>query len=236
MRKAFRINFLLLILSLSLIGQMSRAQQIDARYFENKGLVVVEVESEYTPDQGWTMRTDLPGYYGMAFLEWKGGDHFSKPGEGIMEYNLKIENPGVYHFYWRCKVGKGTDNTEHNDSWLRIPGAADFYAVHPEKGDTVRPHGVCTDDCPKGAGAEGWFKVFSSGTTGWTWTGRTSDHAGNQIMCHFDAPGIYKVQISGRSEHHLLDRFVMFNPDFTSKADALSGSRPESVCQIRDVR
>ncbi len=202
------------------------AQDCESKYIENNGLVVVEIESE-EPETGWTFNNNLNGYSDLGHFEWTSSNKFNNPGNGKLTYKIKINTPGTYEFYWHCKTGKGSDPTEHNDSWLRIPDASDFYAVKSSNNDTVRPKGVCTDDCPNGAGSDGWFKVYSSGTLNWTWTGRTSDHDPHQVKANFDTAGIYTVEISGRSNGHVLDKFIMFTPPATLVSAKEAG---ETIC------
>lgn len=148
-----------------------------------------------------------------------------------IESLVKINSPGTYRFQWHCKVGQGTSNTESNDSWLRIPDASQFYAVKGSNNDTVRPKGICTTDCPEGAGAKGWFKVYSSGTTNWTWSSRTSDNDPHLIYADFDTAGFYRVQLSGRSKYHLLNRFVLHK---SSVNDPTNLNRPETKVDHRE--
>ena len=153
---------------------------------EVDGLIVAEFES-LDPVSGWTEKADRPVFSGTSFFEWTYSDRFSSPGSGLLEYLIKINSPGTYRFQWRCKVGHGTSSTDANDSWLRMPDASRFYAVKSSNKDTVRPKGICTDDCPAGAGTQGWFKLYSSGTTNWTWTSRTSDSDPHVIYAEFDS-------------------------------------------------
>jgi len=203
------------------------AQDCPVQFIEKNGLVVMEVES-VEPSSGWELRYDMPGYSGYGFFEWKGGNKFSSPGSGLLNYKVWINTPGTYRFHWRCKVGKGSDFTEHNDTWLRFPDAAGFYAV--SESDTVRPHGVCSDDCPQGAGSQGWFKVYSSGTAQWTWSSRTSDHDPHNIRADFDTAGIYTIQLSGRSDNHFVDRLVLFHEEKVDYHEAVNLDNPESLC------
>lgn len=181
-------------------------------YFnEVNGLVVAEIES-LKPTGSWVERADRPGFTGTSFFEWTGPDLFGEPGSGILNYIIKINTPGTYKFQWHNKVGHGSNPTEANDSWLRIPDADRFYGLpynKPNNTDTILPHGVCIDNCPHGAGKDGWFKAFTSGATAWAWGAYTSDSDAHDIYAEFDTPGFYTVQISGRSKHHLLDRFVL---------------------------
>ena len=198
----------------------------NADFVEKNGLVVAEIESKSA--SGWKSRTDVTGYTGASFYEWTGGDKFNSPGSGLLEYKVQINTPGTYRFQWHSKVGTGTSSTEHNDSWLRIPDADDFYGQ--KSSHIVRPKGVCSGDCPNGSGSGGWFKIYSSGTTNWTWSTNTSDNDPHSIYARFDQAGVYTIQISGRSNGHFLDRFVLYNSS-VSKADATNLSQSETRCQ-----
>ncbi len=195
-------------------------------YFEEKdGMVVVEIESAPLAP-GWEEKTAATGFTGSSYYEWTGGSKLNSPGYGLLEYKIKISTPGEYRFVWHSNVEHGTSSTESNDSWLRVPDADNFYAL--KKNDTIRPKGVCTDDCPNGSGKDGWLKVYSSGSIDWTWSTNTSDNDGHQIYASFNNPGIYTVQISGRSEHHALDRFILSNGKLPSESERLTV--PESSC------
>lgn len=207
--------------------KVTSSSECAADFVEKDGMIVAEIES--APIAGsWQKRTDVAGYTGVGFYAWNGSNQYNNPGNGLLEYKIQVNTPGVYRFQWRSKVGIGNNSTEHNDSWLKIPDADDFYG---EKGShIVRPKGVCTNDCPKGTSKDGWFKIYSSGTTDWTWSTRTSDHDAHNIYARFDKAGVYTVQISGRSEGHFLDRFVLYhNSISTSKATNIGN--PETLCK-----
>ncbi|MBD3314443.1 MAG: hypothetical protein GF344_01540, partial [Chitinivibrionales bacterium] len=189
---------------------------------ENNGLVVIEIES-IDPANGWSEKTTAADYSGNGYFEWTGSDMFNAPGSGTLTYKVRISSTGTYRFQWRNKVGAGTQTTEHNDSWLRIPDADDFYGK--KGGDIVHPKGVCSSDCPEGSGKDGWFKVYCSGTMNWTWSTNTSDNDAHQIYADFNSPGDYTIEISGRSKHHLLDRFVLYK---STVSDPLALSHPQS--------
>jgi hypothetical protein len=207
-----------------LVAVQAILAQCDAPFEEVNGLVVVEIES-VSPASGWVKKTNAVGYTGSGYYSWEGGDNFNSPGSGILEYKVKIKTPGTYRFQWYNKVGLGTNSTEHNDSWLKIPDASDFYA---KKGTSIKhPKGVCTSDCPAGAGANGWFKVYLSGTVSWTWSSMTNDNDPYEIFADFNTAGVYTVQISGRSNYHLIDRFVLYN---SSAVSPLNLTNAETLC------
>lgn len=195
-------------------------------FYEQEGIVVIETESLPLAN-GWEFKSTFSDYSYHGYMEWLGYDYFGTPGEGLINIKIRISTPGVYTIQWRSKVGMGNSSTDYNDSWMRIPDAADFYG---EKGsEIVHPHGNCTNDCPEGAGSEGWFKVFLSFTTHWTWLTLTSDNEGYGIRAKFDTVGVYTLQISGRSKHHCIDRIVLFHSSI-SESQAHDLSMGETLC------
>ena len=221
----FRNIFGYCIGAVILFSGYAEAQKI---FIEDSSLVIVEMESASLTN-GWKAGNDVVEGVTIQYLEWIGDDYFSLPGNQLLEYQVLINHPGVYRFIWNNKVGKGQSKTEHNDSWLKISGAADFFG--DKNGHIVHPRGVCRDDCPKGAGADGWFKIYSSGTTDWSWSTRTSDNDPHMIYAKFDTTGIYTIQISARSSGHRLNRLVLFKETVYSQNDAAILSKPESNIQ-----
>lgn len=189
----------------------SKTEICEYDFNEENGLVILEAENLNVTSL-WSIQNSVAGYTDYGYIVWLGSDNFGTPGIGTIEQQIKINTPGTYGFQWHCKVGHGTDPTESNDTWLRFPDATKFYATR-SAGDSVYPHGICTNNCPEGAGKDGWFKVFSSGTVDWTWTDMTSDNQGYHIQVHFDTAGVYTMQFSGRSRNHMIDRIVLHHLD-----------------------
>jgi hypothetical protein len=204
----------------------------DGEYTEVDGLAVVEIESE-DPAGGWKLETEVVGYTGGGYFRWDGPDSFGNPGNGTVSYQITITNPGTYRFQWHNKIMHGTNATESNDSWLRIPDADDFFA---KKNNVVKyPKGgmfVQSNTVAEGASGNGWMKVFSSGTTNWTWRSVTSDNEGFPIFATFNEAGTYTVQISGRSKNHALDRFVLYDQSKLSEAEATSLANEQTACGL----
>lgn len=173
---------------------------------EVNGRVIIQAESMDTPG-GWQKKSNSSGYTGSGYLEWTGGDSFGTPGNGTTSTSIKINQPGTYKFQWRTKVGHGTNPTEANDSWLRFPDADDFFG-QKENGHIVYPKGSGKSPNPNGSGADNWFKVYVNNLN-WTWSTHTSDNDAHEIYVTFDSPGVYTMQLSGRSDHHLIDRIVL---------------------------
>ena len=57
---------------------------------------------------------------------------------------------------------------------------------------------------------------------------RTSDNDAHDIYADFNSAGVYTVLISGRSNDHLLDRFVLYK---SGVSDATNTSNPETLCE-----
>lgn len=189
----------------------------NADYEEQGGLVVIEAENIDVSGTNWGIKTAKSGFTGSAYLSWDGGNSFGTPGNGLISATIKINSPGRYRFQWRNRVGLGTNATEHNDSWLRFPDADDFYG-EKAGGGRVYPKGSGKTPVPNGAGADGWFKVYLSNTTDWTWGSNTSDNDSHPIYVEFDNAGTYTMQISGRSKDHLIDRIAIFKSDVNGTA------------------
>lgn len=190
-------------------------------FIEDSSVVIIEVES-VADIQKWELFESSIGKDTILYIQWTGSQFLNNPGNLLLEYKIKINNPGIYRFIWNSKVGKGSDPTEHNDDWVRIPDATDFYGYRSSTKSTVRPKGICTNDCPNGAGKDGWFKVYSSHTTDWTWSTLTSDNDPHLIYAKFDTAGIYTAQISARSSHHLINRFVLYKEDVYEQDEVTS--------------
>ena len=137
---------------------------------------------------------------------------------------IRINTPGTYRFRWRNRIGAGSNSTEHNDSWLRFNDATDFYAE--KNGNRIYPNGSGQTPNPNGSSSNGWFKVYLSVSTNWTWSTQTSDNDAHQIFVEFDAVGIYTMEMSGRSKDHLIDRITLSN----NATDPLNLNNLETPC------
>ena len=199
-------------------------------FHEKDGLVRVDIENPSPIPNGWETDTAFAGFEGEGYLIWTEGDNFNTPGEGFMRYSIEITNPGTYQFVWRSRIGAGTSNTEHNDSWLRIPTAADFYGEKASTGERVYPKGVGKTPNPEGTSKDGWLKCYMNRLDEWFWRSSTNDGDPFNIFAKFDSPGTYDIEISGRSKSHALDQFVLFKTDITL-LQATAAEFSERTCQ-----
>ena len=182
-------------------------------FIEENGVIVVEMESTDYSDSHWHLKTDTSASGGQA-IEWLGEDLFNEPGVGVINIQVKVTTVGTYRFDWATQIGEGNSTTEANDSWLKIHGNK-FYAQRDTS--IVCPKGLdaaensCSGELPEGSGKLGWFKAYRAGgdVAQFTWSTKTSDRDPHDIYVDFNQPGIYTVQVSGRSKHHVIDRFIM---------------------------
>ena len=205
--------------------QQENAENCPASFVEHNGLVVIEAESGNN-DGGWSKKSSAAGYTGNGYLEWTGSNQFNNAGLGTISYQIYIGKTGTYRFQWRNRIVQGSDNTEHNDTWLRFVDASDFYG---QKGSSkVYPKGSGKSPNPNGASVDGWFKIYTN-SSGWNWQTTTSDHDRHDIYVSFDSPGVYTLQVSGRSYGHAIDRMVLSHSSVSHSA-AQNTSLSETTC------
>ncbi|MEM8897476.1 MAG: kelch repeat-containing protein [Bacteroidota bacterium] len=199
----------------------------DAIFEEENGLVVMEVER--VPTQGdWVFESSLADFTGNGYIRWDGSNYFSSPGNGLLEYTIKINTPGTYRFNWRSFITTGGDPKEHNDSWVRFPDASDFYGQNAS--GIVYPKGSGKTPLVTGAGSDGWFKAFMNNLDEWTWNAWSGDENAHLIFVDFDFPGVYTMQISGRSNGHAIDRAILYDVSKISGTNAEKVTNGETLC------
>jgi hypothetical protein len=214
--------------------------KIDGGMFvEKDGLLVVEMESTDHSD-GWEFETGRDAT-GAGYLNMLAPQAAWKPAniKEIIKVRIKINNPGRYQFQWRNLITKpGVPSTEHNDSYLKI--YADKFYGQKEQNIVCPKQLEAENNCVPagrtlaGEAAQGYFKIFRSGSPidEWKWSTYTSDSDGHTVFAEFDSAGEYEVEIANRSDYHAIDRFVLFRDGNTAnnvnRADALDLTTPES--------
>lgn len=198
-----------------------------AQFEEKNGIVVIDMES-IAPATGWNELTSFGGYLGDSYFEWRGPASNNSPGNGLLEYKVKINTAGKYGFMWRAMVGMGTNTSEHNDSFLRFPEVA-ACKVYGEKGATKKYANGCgtCGTIVSGTSKDCWYKIYGHALD-WAWKADTSDNDARNIFVEFDAPGVYTIQVSGRSQYHRVDRMVLYNTATSSLSAATGGA--ETLC------
>ncbi|MBL4684213.1 MAG: hypothetical protein JKY37_06470 [Nannocystaceae bacterium] len=190
------------------------------------GMIVIEAESLPIVDE-WVVSMAEPGFYGDGYIDWTGASSNGTPGNGEMTVTLYFGAPGRYRLQWRNRIGEGNNTTEHNDTWVSFPDVDGFFGRRDDDEDERRVYprplcedadamsaitdmdGVTTAGCPSGTSADGWFKVYSSGASDWSWSAFTSDNDAHEVVVEIAAAGDYTMMLSARADRHLLDRLVI---------------------------
>lgn len=198
-------------------------------YIEANGIVRIDLENSATAPNDWETATAISGFAGEGYLLWTGSDNFSTPGRGVITFPVRITTPGTYQFVWRSRITIGSSNTEHNDSWVRIEGD-DFFGEKESTGERVFPRGTGKTPNPEGASRDGWFKSYMNTLNRWFWRSSTNDNDPFNIFATFNSAGTYMVEISGRSNGHAIDQFVLFRTDKTL-TQAQTADFSETTCR-----
>ena len=177
----------------------------DVYRLEENGVIVFDVESEPV-DGDWQLGTEHPGSLGDGYYQWEGDN--GGPGRGTMRYHFTVQTPGNYQIRLRSRIGKGENNTEHNDSWIRMPSGVDI----PEE----EPLG-------------NWTKIYQNIIpAAWTWDTRTVDFDSRVVRQCFPA-GDHYIELSGRSNGHAIDRIALYRYDEVNYSQAAFDELPLSA-------
>lgn len=197
---------------------------------EQNGLVVMEAETAATfegglPD-GWVTRVDYDestapdvGAKGGSndFIMWQGDDHSDAPGQAVLTYHVKIDNPGAYELVVRTQPG--TDNPEKSGDFWFTTDADGFYGVDDDS--YMYADGTAQDRYPEGAtelmpsdGQDGWMRIQSTNTSKHWGTGEHVHDTGvrgdrHDVMLEFGEPGVYTIKVSAASTDMAISNFTL---------------------------
>ena len=154
---------------------------------------IVLLQAESQSASGWADRG--------TYIEWLGGNDFTTPGRGVLNYSFVIPDDaaGVYEMRWRARAAVphiGTDGQidprENNDAWARMTGSnvSGFVDVRD------------------------WVKVFSSGNGDWHVAGTVDPDSGPDTPFRQNlSAGQHTFSISGRSQHYAIDFIELVRVD-----------------------
>jgi len=177
------------------VNPQEPADTNDKVFQEQNGLIVIEAESVPLA-RYWAEKKDIPGYNGESYYE-ATKNFFHTPGQGILNYPMKIKNGGSYMFLMRSYIATGDNSTESNDVFSRVVD---------EFGNTVRPNNF-----HELSPTQDWYKNFTQTLNSWSWTTNNGDGENNHPKWTLEAGKKYILQLSARSNGHAIDRFVMWN-------------------------
>lgn len=176
----------------------TREARLDAArvYLEHAGAVSIEAES-VPATAGWQYFADGKAHSGLGYLEWSPPGQGAKAGAGILKYTFEIQSPGVYQVLLRGRMKDPTNrpdtlDPDGNDIWLKLHG-----------GTTAPGQAALKDD---------WNKVAILGhPTGWTWNTNLDVLPTHPLspVCRAFTPGVYSLELSGRSQGYAIDRVML---------------------------
>jgi Ca2+-binding RTX toxin-like protein len=198
-----------------------------------KNRFFIETESA-PPTSNWVSSTQYEGYTGTSYYRWAVNSTISDRGVSTLKYSFNVEEAGKYIVSLRALrngilEGRDVEGDNENDFWVRING-------------------------------EPWIKFVFYGQFGeWTWGSALSGASNIQgshiipeqgggkhdiIPSTYElATGINTIEISGRSNHAMLDRIHItkdqVNTDISKdESDRIyvSGEPPVVVDEIDDVQ
>lgn len=192
-------------------------------HIEEKGLVVMEAESA-SPTSAWRFLRRAAGYKGEGYLEWTSDTEGKQPGLGVLTYQFRVQQAGDYQVLFRSRLKDPANRPETldpsgNDTWLR------FATGTPVPGQAPVP---------------GWSKIAILGhPPSWTWNTNADQGAPHPLtpVCRRYEPGLHRIELSGRSPGHAIDRIVLrryesspakaLTPEEESRLDSAPVSRRE---------
>ena len=134
-------------------------------------------------------------YLGSGYYHFTGANECGQTQNtdvGVMEIQFEVREEGMYRFAWRNLRDHTGDceNDRNNDSFVALPSTlSDDHFKEP-------------------------FKVFGGGHDSYNWTNSYDIHnVGKERVCVEFAPGVHTLRLSGRSNHHAIDRIAFIRVD-----------------------
>lgn len=190
----------------------------DPVYLEVAGVGAIIDAYDLSVSLGWQKLTTIPGAFGNGYIEW----HGNTPYYGVcnckkVNFRVKVDTPGRKRIRFHGYLGPDHDN---NDVFLRVSGG-NYYG---QRTNTVKwpmgnmkcvdTNGLAIDCLPYVDGQSGlnYLKVYMQGKNNkWNWKTKTSDGDARDLFVDFTSPGVYRFQLSARSQYFPIDRIVVFD-------------------------
>lgn len=191
----------------------------DKIFVERDSFLIMEAEDAYySGDEGnWSFKTDTTGFSGAGYYQWVNSDGTWNGGlitrSSQLWFNIYISTPGTYIVSVRGKINIGNNDSEHNDVWLKVNGADDFYAYRNQGGvdNFRRPADIADPDTPgePTAADRGYMKAYNKTLGRWSYETRNVDFGEYNIFAEFDEPGIRSVVLAGKVTGFAVDQVVL---------------------------
>ena len=176
---------------------------------ESACAITAEFES-FANRNGWNQITDNSASGNRAMV-WRSGNWFNGPyNKGQSTLRFENKTPGIWLVQWQNGF-TGSNPTEENDSYIRINVGGDSFASRNPKGSTKYYARGTRSNVPRpvGSSGSGFFKAYRSNRDKWNWNTYAGDFQNLNIYANFRNPGVYTLDISGRSVGHKIDKIML---------------------------
>jgi len=198
---------------------------------EVNGVVVIEAENRDVDFGEWNVETTAlnNSFTGNGYLEFTGNSPTNGDPNSPIEYQFKINDPGLYSLHLRCARETVDGRTDlANDCYVRVEGDYD------EGPDVGNSHG---DEAPLEV-LQSDTKFFGGNDNSFVWaSGNKLDLGGHnnkrRAIYDFKAGETYTLVVSGRSQLFKLDR-IMFRKTSVNESDAESLDNVETFADDCD--
>ncbi|MFN3405751.1 MAG: putative Ig domain-containing protein [Cytophagaceae bacterium] len=205
-----------IVLMVLCLHSLNIKAQDSCTFVQQNNLVAIEMESANTAGTYWQKSTEFTGYEGNGYLIYVASDLTGVPGKSVLTFKFRITEPGKYGF----KMRGYRQNYHANDVWVRFP------------------HGLVTterDGVHTGEKGSDWFKVMIGPSHQWFYFASTQNlethgEMQHQIFVHFDEPGVYTVEFSGRATGFAIDRFTIHKTRTPDGMNPMVAESPKEDC------
>ncbi|CAA6697451.1 MULTISPECIES: LamG domain-containing protein [unclassified Lentimonas] len=196
---------------------------------EVDGVVVIEAENTMSAFGNWISTDEAlnNAYTGEGYLEFNGNGAITGPADSPLEYEFRINDPGLYLLDLRCAretlVIGGEERTDvANDCYVRVEGDYDAGT-----GASHAPLEVLQSDTKFFGGDDNSFIWISGGRLD------SHDYGRKAAIYDFKAGETYTLVVSGRSKFYKLDR-ILFRKTSVESTTAQDLSLSETFLAATD--
>ncbi len=152
---------------------------------------LIFVEAEDFPLRGDWAKMQSTDSSGGAYLQFNGKNHYKSVDEKhTITQEITIPQAGSYTVKWCMRQPSDAEGDKSNDIWICFADAI-------QKG--------------KGKEITGFHKYYGRSKQTFGFNGSIEmGHEHSWLSVKFPKPGVYEMQISGRSELLQVDRFLLF--------------------------